>query len=156
MSETFDTPQSRNEAILQNILGAENELGEPQSRIEELLQQILEQGSGGGKKLFEHNIFITKKEPTDPNIGVYLSLITDTEDQLDISDIQTIIKERSSGDGRWIACGYDIYDNEEKNVLSIYGGGSTSLNIQLGIVGSTNSISRSKSTIKIIDTVTEL
>ena len=30
----FDAPQSRNEAILQNMLGANNELGEPQSRIE--------------------------------------------------------------------------------------------------------------------------
>ena len=41
MSVTFDEPESRNEAILQNILGAENELPEPQSRIEDLLQQIL-------------------------------------------------------------------------------------------------------------------
>lgn len=45
---TFDAPQSRNEAILQNILGANNVLGEPQSRIEALLMQILEQGGGGG------------------------------------------------------------------------------------------------------------
>lgn len=44
----FDAPQSRNEAILQNILGADNVLGEPQSRIEALLMQILEQGGGGG------------------------------------------------------------------------------------------------------------
>lgn len=45
---TFDAPQSRNEAILQNILGANNVLGAPQSRIEALLMQILEQGGGGG------------------------------------------------------------------------------------------------------------
>lgn len=38
----FDAPQSRNEAILQNMLGAENVLGDPQSRIEELLMQLLE------------------------------------------------------------------------------------------------------------------
>ena len=44
----FDAPQSRNEAILQNILGANNVLGEPQSRIEALLMQILDQGGGGG------------------------------------------------------------------------------------------------------------
>ena len=64
----FEAPQSRNEALLQNILGAENELeapqsrnekilhailGEdipldpPQSRIEELLLEIKEQGIGG-------------------------------------------------------------------------------------------------------------
>ena len=45
---TFDAPQSRNEAILQNILGANNVLGAPQSRIEALLMQILDQGGGGG------------------------------------------------------------------------------------------------------------
>lgn len=45
---SFDAPQSRNEAILQNILGANNVLGEPQSRIEALLMQILDQGGGGG------------------------------------------------------------------------------------------------------------
>lgn len=43
----FWTPKSRNEAILQNMLGAENELEEPQSRIEYLLQEILEQGGTG-------------------------------------------------------------------------------------------------------------
>ena len=40
----FDAPQSRNEAILQNILGANNELAPTQSRIEALLKQILESG----------------------------------------------------------------------------------------------------------------
>ena len=38
----FGSPESRNEAILQNILGAENPLGEPLSRIEALLMQLLE------------------------------------------------------------------------------------------------------------------
>ena len=41
MSNEFFTPQSRNEAILQNICGANNVLPEPQSRIEKLLQAIL-------------------------------------------------------------------------------------------------------------------
>ena len=44
MSEEFDTPKSRVEAILQNILGAENVLPPPQSRIEYYLQKILEEG----------------------------------------------------------------------------------------------------------------
>ena len=43
MATTFGTPQSRNEAILQNMLGADNELLEPESRIEELLIDLLEQ-----------------------------------------------------------------------------------------------------------------
>lgn len=38
---TFDAPQSRNEALLQNILGANNALGDPQSRNEALLMNIL-------------------------------------------------------------------------------------------------------------------
>ena len=37
----FDEPWSRNEAILQNILGANNTLVDPQSRIEAILQAIL-------------------------------------------------------------------------------------------------------------------
>ena len=35
----FDTPQSRVEALLQNTLGATNEV-DPQSRVEELLEQL--------------------------------------------------------------------------------------------------------------------
>lgn len=46
MSENFREPQSANEAILQNILGAQNELREPQSVVEFYLQKILEQGGG--------------------------------------------------------------------------------------------------------------
>ena len=37
----FEAPQSRNEAILQNMLGADNPLGDPLSRIEALLMQVL-------------------------------------------------------------------------------------------------------------------
>lgn len=42
----FENPQSRNEAILQNILGADNNLSAPQSRIETLLLALLEMLSG--------------------------------------------------------------------------------------------------------------
>lgn len=45
---SFPKPQSRNEAILQNMLGADNVLEPPQSRVEALLQEILENGGGGG------------------------------------------------------------------------------------------------------------
>lgn len=38
----FEKPESRNEAILQNMLGADNPLGEPLSRIEALLMQVLQ------------------------------------------------------------------------------------------------------------------
>jgi len=46
LSETFEVPQSRNEAILQNMLGANNVLSEPMSREEKLLTDILENGGG--------------------------------------------------------------------------------------------------------------
>ena len=45
---SFDTPQSRTEAILQNMLGANNMLAPAQSREEFLLLALLEQGGGGG------------------------------------------------------------------------------------------------------------
>lgn len=45
---SFDPPKSRNEAILQNMLGANNVLPPPKGRIEELLLQILQQGGTGG------------------------------------------------------------------------------------------------------------
>lgn len=38
----FEAPVSRNEAILQNMLGADNEIAEPMSRIEILLIALLE------------------------------------------------------------------------------------------------------------------
>ena len=50
MGKTYDNPQSRVEAILQNMLGANNELQPPQTRVEELLLDILENGGGGGDK----------------------------------------------------------------------------------------------------------
>lgn len=48
MAEEFRTPQSANEALLQNILGAENEIREPQSVTEYYLKKIWEEGTGGG------------------------------------------------------------------------------------------------------------
>lgn len=61
----FDKPQSRNEAILQNMLGANNELEPPQSRIEYLLQQILENGGGGGGQSAIHVKGVTTTALTD-------------------------------------------------------------------------------------------
>ena len=40
-------PQSRTEAILQNMLGEDNVLDPPQSRVEALLTEILENGGSG-------------------------------------------------------------------------------------------------------------
>lgn len=38
--------QSRNESILENMLGADNTLEKPQSRVEILLQNLLDSGAG--------------------------------------------------------------------------------------------------------------
>lgn len=54
MSE-FEKPQSRNEAILQNILGADNQLIPPESRIEVLLQLLLEELQGGSSEVVVDN-----------------------------------------------------------------------------------------------------
>lgn len=53
--QEFNSPESRNEAILQNILGADNELLPPQSRIEVLLQLLLEELEGGSSEVVVDN-----------------------------------------------------------------------------------------------------
>ena len=60
----FETPQSRNEAILQNILGANNELLPPESRIETLLQLLLEELKGGSSEVVVDNAL--SKTSTNP------------------------------------------------------------------------------------------
>ena len=77
----FDEPQSRNEAILQNILGADNELEEPQSRIEDLLQQILEQGGTGGSVDVDNSTI--KK---DENGVIYTPTVFDNKTVLFMGD----------------------------------------------------------------------
>lgn len=79
----FENPQSRNEAILQNILGANNELLSPESRIETLLQLLLQQLGGSGedkefeigyKILNKQNIAITHGSESRANYNSYLIL----------------------------------------------------------------------------------
>lgn len=60
----FEAPQSRNEAILQNILGADNELLPPESRIETLLQLLLEELEGGSSEVVVDNAL--SKTSTNP------------------------------------------------------------------------------------------
>lgn len=79
----FEQPQSRNEAILQNILGADNQLAEPQSRIETLLQLLLQELGGGGdvaapeigyKILNKQNISIAHGSESRAKYNSYLIL----------------------------------------------------------------------------------
>lgn len=75
----YGRPQSRNEAILQNMLGASNQLTEPQSRVEYLLQQILLQ-EGHEEKTIEDilNMVATVEDSTTASksyaIGDFLIL----------------------------------------------------------------------------------
>lgn len=80
---SFEAPQSRNEAILQNILGADNNLPAPESRIETLLIALLNQLGGGGddseveiayKILNKENIAITHGSESRANYNSYLVL----------------------------------------------------------------------------------
>lgn len=79
----FGEPQSRNEAILQNMLGADNELLPPESRIETLLQDLLAKLGGSGdeteveiayKILNKENIAITHSSESRANYNSYLIL----------------------------------------------------------------------------------
>lgn len=83
MADNFDAPQSRNEAILQNILGADNELLPPFSRIETLLIDLLNMLGGSGddteveiayKILNKQNIAITHGSESRANYNSYLIL----------------------------------------------------------------------------------
>ena len=83
MANNFDTPQSRNEAILQNILGADNTLLPPESRIETLLLALLQQLGGGGdetafeigyKILNKQNIEISHSSESRANYNSYVVL----------------------------------------------------------------------------------
>lgn len=79
----MDSPQSRNEAILQNMLGADNELLPPESRIETLLQDLLAKLGGSGdeteievayKILNKQNISIVHGTESRANYNSYLIL----------------------------------------------------------------------------------
>lgn len=79
----FEAPESRNEAILQNILGADNDLLPPESRIETLLIALLNMLGGGGdvsevevayKILNKENIEITHSSESRANYNSYLVL----------------------------------------------------------------------------------
>ena len=75
------TPESRNVAILQNILGADNDLPAPESPIESLLQQLLAKLGGGQgepqvdyKILNKQTITITHSSESRANYNAYLIL----------------------------------------------------------------------------------
>lgn len=83
MANTFEAPESRNESIIQNMLGANNDLLPPESRIEVLLQDLLQKLGGSGnegevqidyKILNKQHIAITHSSESRAKYNSYLVL----------------------------------------------------------------------------------
>ena len=72
---TFDAPQSPIEAILQNMLGANNQLREPQSRNEALLLQILAAMQQGGGDVTAAAVLAAMIDMTDEQAAAALYAI---------------------------------------------------------------------------------
>lgn len=93
MSEDFGAPQSRNEAILQNMLGANNSLLPPESRIEVLLQLLLEEwqnidGGGSGSSITESSLLtlsVANWDATTKQQTVAIDLDTTNRNVIDIT-----------------------------------------------------------------------
>lgn len=72
----FEAPESRNEAILQNILGANNIILPPFSRIEVLLIELLKElDGGGGSGVVVDSAFSTTSENPVQNKVITASLL---------------------------------------------------------------------------------
>lgn len=67
MAGTHNEPQSANEALLQNILGENNDIRIPQSRIEELLLELLNSDIG--------DVDYTTEAPTEANTNGKLKFV---------------------------------------------------------------------------------
>ena len=103
--------QSRNEAILENMLGADNVLGEPQSRIEKLLMELLESGGGGGGG------YVLKPATSSKLGGIKVGA------NLSITDDGTLSAEAGSGytqeeiDAMMANIAALLIDNASRNIL---------------------------------------
>ena len=110
MSETFPNPLSANEAILQNMLGANNEIREPQSPNEALLKQILEQGGAGCLAI-----------NTDEG-GVLDKTWQDIIDAVN-ADTFAYIQEKNQPKGSPLTCSYhiikDVWYDEVNSLYSV-------------------------------------
>ena len=125
MSE-FGSPESRNEAILQNMLGADNELLAPESRIETLLQALLQKLGGSGDdteveiayKIFNKQ-YITIKHTSESRANynsylvltqvgiVYIKVVSGTGTAVNVADYTHTVTCTVSGTTVTIDLGYE-------------------------------------------------
>lgn len=119
MAEEFRTPQSANEALLQNILGAENEIREPQSVTEYYLKKILEKGTGGGD-IYVHNLTIIDLS-VRPNRKYITTIINDIAEPFNYTSFVdwAIEKEMASAEKVIPISGFSYWAGSENNVLCL-------------------------------------
>lgn len=86
---TFDAPQSPIEAILQNMLGANNTLRQPQSRNEALLLQILDAMQHGGGDVTAEAVLAALEDMTDEEAAAALAAIDGEPEKLAVSITKT-------------------------------------------------------------------
>ena len=115
----FNEPQSRNEAILQNMLGADNVLPEPQSRIEELLQEILEQGQGGS--VTPESIVTATGQMTTQQAADTLGNIGGVAQDGGVATVPTIVASLSDDDGVRVEGGIDQNNDAYLTLVDTYG-----------------------------------
>lgn len=90
--EDLGAPQSRNEVLLMNMLGATYEVTEPQSRIEYLLKEILENGGGGGSGDVSGVKGALETTYRKGNVNLTLANITDVSNGLEYDGANKVIK----------------------------------------------------------------
>lgn len=153
--------KSRNELILENMLGADNELLPPMSRIETLLQEILEQGQSGGKTLYEHNILLTEHSES-VRTGVTTVIINDDPTEFTFDALVDYLNAGSGkpfSNGKVKSASGTFSDIIEDDIHQVYGIKRNSSNISLvGVNGgdeqAVRTMTKSRTTVK--DAVVEI
>lgn len=115
-------PQSRNEVLLMNMLGATYEVKDPQSRVEYLLKEILEQGGTGGgdvtgvKGILEEafrkgNVTLTLQNLAEVDNGIYFDELHNIIRGIQYAELPTPAAAISGRIYQYIGTDTDTYKN---------------------------------------------